>query len=885
MENVKFWITPPLKRYATIEPESIEKVEKNKEYTIQIIVSLQSNISVRDYSEDNLNKDLEREDEDLREHLNKDYDSKNYLKNFLKRRIPGLVFVTSEKSVSWFRFWKSKEHKIRTIHPKALKVLINIKEPSLEEIPEGFTLVSSDLIEEDSESENEFVNNEIIIGFKSEVNQETIRNIILGINGVFLGTDKDLNWYQVRVPILDPAELDLLIQELELFSEVKFATRHWFGEIMVKYPEDPEFNSDTWDEDNPNGKNWGQEFVKLPSAWDATIGSEDIKVGVVDSGFDLDHNDLLANIFYTGPVNFVRHHGTHVAGIIGAQAENSIGIAGTMWESALLLYSVGDPFEEARFDVPLSALALKAAAYKGARVVNFSAGIESLLPISIFIKKYNKLYADAINWLIKQNKDVLFVFAAGNKNRDAKFTSPANLSGEFNNVITVGAIQPDGNLADFSNYGELVNIVAPGGDGLPIDEGDIFSTLPNNGYGYLGGTSMAAPFVTGLAGLIWSKAEELGEELSAAEVKDLIIQGAINGGKSVSGPDNKQIPIINAYESLKLLIGLPPGPGLADTSWPMFQHDLRHTGQSEYLGPQTANLKWTFDTGSSITSSPIIGFDNTIYIGSRDGNFYAINPDGSQKWVYDTESTIYHSTPVLSQDGTIYFGSEDGYVYAINPDGTLKWRFIYASDDIFSSPAIAIGPDGTIYIGSELQNNLYALTPGGNLKWRYHANGYFNSSPSIAEDGTIYIGSGPGTNFALHAINPDGSRKWIHPVDSWIYWSSSAISATDGTIYIGSYTIPSFNPQEGRVYAINPDGSRKWTYNTGGKVDSSPAIGSDGTIYIGSDDGKIQALNSGDGSLKWEYTATGPVIGSSAIDEQGNLYVGSYDGKVYCFGQ
>ncbi|PIZ70580.1 MAG: pyrrolo-quinoline quinone, partial [Candidatus Portnoybacteria bacterium CG_4_10_14_0_2_um_filter_44_20] len=143
----------------------------------------------------------------------------------------------------------------------------------------------------------------------------------------------------------------------------------------------------------------------------------------------------------------------------------------------------------------------------------------------------------------------------------------------------------------------------------------------------------------------------------------------------------------------------------------------------------------------------------------------------------------------------------------------------------------------------------------------------------------------PGYNFALHAINPDGSSKWIHPVDSWIYWSSPAISAADGTVYIGSFTQSNFSLQQGKVYAVNPDGSRKWTQTTAGKVDSSPAIGKDGLIYIGSDDGKIQAINSADGSLKWEYATGGPVTNSSAIDEQGNLYIGSYDGKLYCLGE
>jgi outer membrane protein assembly factor BamB len=77
-------------------------------------------------------------------------------------------------------------------------------------------------------------------------------------------------------------------------------------------------------------------------------------------------------------------------------------------------------------------------------------------------------------------------------------------------------------------------------------------------------------------------------------------------------------------------------------------------------------------------------------------------------------------------------------------------------------------------------------------------------------------------------------------------WSSPAIGA-DGTIYVGS------GYMDRKLYAINPDGSQKWSFDTGGSVRSSPAIGADGTIYVGSDDNKLYAINP-DGSQKWSFT-------------------------------
>ena len=74
--------------------------------------------------------------------------------------------------------------------------------------------------------------------------------------------------------------------------------------------------------------------------------------------------------------------------------------------------------------------------------------------------------------------------------------------------------------------------------------------------------------------------------------------------------------------------------------------------------------KWAFKTGFFVDSSPAIGSDGTIYVGSRDNNLYAINPDGSKKWNFKTRFEV-SSSPAIGSDGTIYVGSEDNYLYAI----------------------------------------------------------------------------------------------------------------------------------------------------------------------------------------------------------------------------
>ena len=296
--------------------------------------------------------------------------------------------------------------------------------------------------------------------------------------------------------------------------------------------------------------------------------------------------------------------------------------------------------------------------------------------------------------------------------------------------------------------------------------------------------------------------------------------------------------------------------------WIMFQHDLHHTGRSLYNGPEIQHLKWTFLTGGAVYSSPAVGADGTIYIGSYDGKLYAINPDGSQKWAFATGERI-GTCATIGADSTIYIGSSNGKLYTIDPNGSKKWSF-GTGNAIWSSPAI--GADGTIYMGSS-DGRLYAVKPDGSTKWKFSTRGSIESSPAIGSNDTLYVGSSDGR---LYAVNPYGSEKWGFSTGGSI--GSSPAIGVDGTIYLGS--------SDGRLYAINPYGSEKWEFSTGGRIVSSPAIGTDGTIYVGSSDGKLYAINP-DGSSKWEFSTGSSIASSPAIGADGTIYVGSYDGKLY----
>jgi outer membrane protein assembly factor BamB len=159
---------------------------------------------------------------------------------------------------------------------------------------------------------------------------------------------------------------------------------------------------------------------------------------------------------------------------------------------------------------------------------------------------------------------------------------------------------------------------------------------------------------------------------------------------------------------------------------------------------------WEFETGAGVYSSPAIGPDGTVYVGSRDGKLYAINgKSGVKLWEFKTGDQVY-SSPAIGSDGTVYVGSADKKLYAINgKTGVKLWEF-ETGDDVDSSPAI--GSDGTVYVGSR-DKKLYAINPKIGVKlWEFETEGPVHSSPSIGPDGTLYVGS---DDKKLYAIKTD----------------------------------------------------------------------------------------------------------------------------------
>lgn len=330
---------------------------------------------------------------------------------------------------------------------------------------------------------------------------------------------------------------------------VEYAEPNYAKRIISTIPNDPLFS-----------QQWGLTKISAPQAWDIITGSSSVIVAVLDSGIDSTHPDLAANV--VSGRNFVANpdtadttddegHGTHVSGIIGAVGNNGTGVAGLMWNVKLMPLKFLDANGEGKISDEIDAIEF--AITHGAKIMNASfAGPDFSL------SEYSEVERAG-------NAGVLLVAAAGNEssNNDttpsypASFSNPAdpnlvksNLGALFN-VISVAATDQNDNLvSSFSNFGlNSVQVAAPGLS--------ILSTIPTSTYGLESGTSQATPFVSGLAGLLYS----LNPNLSYLEVRSIIFNtvdilpslnnkiltsGRINAFRALTAPI---VPIISISPS------------------------------------------------------------------------------------------------------------------------------------------------------------------------------------------------------------------------------------------------------------------------------------------------------------------------------------------------
>ncbi|MCX7749642.1 MAG: S8 family serine peptidase [Clostridia bacterium] len=439
---------------------------------------------------------------------------------------------------------------------------------------------------------------------------------------------------------------DIELIQVDLAEDIKNLTDQISQDANVAYaqpnyiyypdvvPTDPEY-SKMWGLNDPAA---GMD-INVQKAWDITKGSSSIIVGVLDTGTDTSHPDLSGNIYINPgeiPGNGVDDdqngfiddvngwdfankdssvfdtadrdsHGTHVSGTIAASAntEGVIGAAPNVKILPLKFIDSGGTTSDA-------VTAIQYAKNMGVSIINCSWGQNS--------------YDSALYDAMASASNITFVCAAGNENCDisviyhwpAGFTMP--------NLITVGATDLKGNMAYFSNYGRDVDIAAPGFN--------IYSTLPNNSYGYYSGTSMASPHVAGIAALIKSQntgmtAQAVVEKLKSAAITCDSLNGKVSGSLAADA--------YNALKSSGFLSFLSSKATEYSVAmeWEAVpnavSYEVTHLGVSKYsgsdtnciIGGLTPNTNYMFHVTAKNASGQVIAENRTskktIWLGNGTG--------------------------------------------------------------------------------------------------------------------------------------------------------------------------------------------------------------------------------------------------------------------------
>jgi outer membrane protein assembly factor BamB len=316
-----------------------------------------------------------------------------------------------------------------------------------------------------------------------------------------------------------------------------------------------------------------------------------------------------------------------------------------------------------------------------------------------------------------------------------------------------------------------------------------------------------------------------------------------------------------------------------------FRPVCRVETESTEIESSTGNVicgKWRFKTNGHIDSPPAIDPLGTVYIGSDDGNLYAIEPEsGAEIWRFKTGGEI-RSTPAIGPDKTIYVSSLDKRLYAIKPDGTLKWTF-NVGDYMLSSPAMDSNGQ-TIYIGAE-DGALYAVSSSLRFKWKFQTPGGMISTPSIGHDGiedVVYFGASDRRIYAVSAAT--GNLKWSFPTHA--SECTSPVIDQNGRVYTGECRSVDDEGENFSFYCINPDGSMYWKLHDNSGFCSPPVIGPDGMIYVGSRNGTLFALNA-NGQIIWSAAPdpSGEILASPALGSNGVIYAGNKKNSFFSLQQ
>ncbi|MBK7351826.1 MAG: S8 family serine peptidase [Gemmatimonadetes bacterium] len=399
--------------------------------------------------------------------------------------------------------------------------------------------------------------------------------------------------------------------------------------------------------DAPSGANWALEAIRGPLAWGCETGDSLTKVGVLDTQFD----SLPEFVGIVDPSSAPLYgtpgalgHGTAVLSVLSANGNNGLGISGIMWRSRAFIREVATRPGDATSHTASGIVSLTR---QGVRVINLSQWLDWELYKGV-LGRNRPVTADTVhvNHILRQLVTAirnatglpgaappLIVLIAGNKPIDAYMNGLGGLVDTFpQQVLVVGGSDSLGQLYDSSGRGPRVELVAPAVGVATLDR----AGTPRTGTG----TSVAAPLVSGVAGLLLS----FDPTLTAAQLKTLLVDGAVIGGSTAGG-----IPILNAYESLRLAAQRPGAPVCGNRMW--------RRGLNVVVR-RTPTVTDTFRWTAPDTVIALLGPHGGKYLGARNAKGWLFQ--GGQ-WVFTQAPTFTASGVENSRFGFSHDADSSGY--------------------------------------------------------------------------------------------------------------------------------------------------------------------------------------------------------------------------------
>ena len=687
---------------------------------------------------------------------------------------------------------------------------------------------------------------------------------------------------------------------------------------------------------NNTGQNGGTiaADIRATSAWDINNDASAVIVAVIDSGIRLTHTDLKDNL-WTKPgtaIHGIRAtdgngtstdnpddddgHGTHIAGIIGARGNNSVGISGVAWRTQLMALKFLTAENSGSTSDAITCI--NYAIENRASVINASFGSPT----------YSRAEFEAMT--SARNAGIIVVASAGNDGElnDTNDSYPANYP--LDNIVSVAATTRTDTLASFSNYGSgSVELAAPGAE--------IYSTSNASDSSYItrSGTSMASPHVSGALALLkasypsntyrqlinrllrsTSKIPTLREKVQtggrlnlaqalASSTSNRPFNDDFADRASVSGPN---IRIRSNNEGATAEAGEPAHANVAGGtslwwSWTApsssrVTFDTVGTSYDTVMAVYTGSGVSGLNAVASNDNNPLASTNTSrVQIDAVGGTTYQIAVTGKSSASGYTALRIGTVPPnddfanaqvisgeSLSINATLFSSTEEAGErnHTNNVAGHsvwYKWVAPKTEPFVLSAYSTAVDTVAAVYTGSSLANlslvravdNPAANPANTDALVMFDATA--GTTYYFVIDHTTTSSGSPGGEFIL-TLN---DALWEYPALNEI--TSSPAVGTDGTVYFGA---GSGDDDDTNVYAVTSAGTKKWSVSTGesGIIGASPAIGTDGTVYIGGTDKILYALDGSTGSRKWTFTAGTAISSTAAIGTDGTVYFRD-DAKLY----